>query len=134
MKLSTAIMLGRTVIKEIDAYSYCGCAIGMGLAALGYEYESVLHDSKKAMSDAEKEWPWLCQRYEGQMTSWCYSVPETYFDIISRGFFQVQEGIITLEQLVDWIASVEPPSASGDSGESSKSGVFSVLDPVTEQK
>lgn len=116
MKLSNAIMVGRTVIEYIDAHTFCGCAIGMGLAALGYKYTNIARgygyerarESKKAFDDAIREWPWLQRTTIDQPSWWHCRYGHLIYDVISEGFNYVSDGIITLESLVAWIQTVEP--------------------------
>lgn len=122
MRLSTAIILGRYVIEEIDAMNFCGCAIGMGLAALGHKYPT--KSTMAAREDAIIEWPWLEKVapivpnwFSGRMHNMYsheYGIPtEAAINIISEGFAHVHfYHTLSLEALADYIASIEPPEPS----------------------
>jgi hypothetical protein len=126
MKLSDAIMLGRILIEYPDTGSYCGCAIGMGLAALGYKYDTKTLLSRGAnlnevrsiiaLQDAVHEWPWLNRLCRGEEPSWYTGhYGRHIYDVISEGFLRLKtRQLISLETLVDWIRSVEPEESEND--------------------
>lgn len=104
MKLSSAILLGDTLrtrnggvfLEKDSAGSYCGCAIGGGLLAEGW--------SQWCADLCNFPWPWLNAKEP-------YVTRETrnpYECEISRQFIGVCNGGQTLEQLVDYVRSVEP--------------------------
>lgn len=109
MRLSEAILLGDT-LRRRDAWvflqllsdgTYCGCAIGGALLAVG--------DTREASSESfEIEpyiqcWPWLAEMCpEGN--SWVSKVGCNW----AHGFAAVCAGRLTIEQLADWVRSVEP--------------------------
>lgn len=89
MRLSEAINLGRSLIKHGNGSRTLsrgeGCACGMGLAAVG---ESI--GSKDTMA---KHWPW---------------VTGDIWWAISDKYNSVFGGTETLDQLIDWVRSIEP--------------------------
>lgn len=92
MKLSTAMMLGSTTCK-MKWGNIQTCAIGAALNALG---EPTKHRYERAI----ELWPWL-------------DAPSPHdtdhlMDIYTRFDTQVCRGRMTLEQLADYIKSVEP--------------------------
>ena len=96
MRLSDAIVLGSALIRFEPSCFYvprgnCGCIIGMGEAAMG------------AMSvlSYKKLWPWLSKPMPGKPL-------HSYAAEIGRRAYCVQEGTMTLEEVVDWVRSVEP--------------------------
>lgn len=108
MKLSTAMMLGSTTCK-MKPGKISSCAIGAALNALG---EPV----KGRYGRAEELWPWLSTEYFGVITA--------KFDT------EVCYGHMTLEQLVDYVRSVEP--SCGECNRFNCSCVKSEALPVTE--
>jgi hypothetical protein len=108
MLLSTAIALGRHLIDKPDGYSYCKCAIGMGLAAIGREFHQSGRDSSglSAKNYALQEWPWLKTREVPTIQRDGKTCPGV--QAITRAFFAVERGEYTLDQLIDWVKSIEP--------------------------
>jgi hypothetical protein len=118
MRLSDAIALGRTLIGKTDPSSYCGCALAMALMAIGKEpmvaaigddsFAEMAHDNW--FEAAMTEWPWLVT--EGlevpkYLPAYAYEHYNAEY-IISDLFWKVDEGEISLDQLIDWVRSVEP--------------------------
>lgn len=115
MKLSLAIATGRTVLTPYAGYFLArgqrGCALGMaGIAdglALVEEGPRVAIENYKAI---ETHWPWL--KTEGPKCPVCgNSSNHFYTDLIAHIFDAHVAGIKsewTLDQLIDWIRSVEP--------------------------
>jgi len=108
MRLSEAIALGRVLITKPDPGNYCGCAIAMALAAKGMQFE-FSHDAYDA---ATREWPWITEKlkhnYPLNFTYIQLPALQTYEAVISRAFSQVIFKNATMEQLIDWVRSVEP--------------------------
>jgi hypothetical protein len=95
MRLSEAIALGRVLIDKPQHNTFCKCAIGMGLAAIGHEFHIRGEEGiGSAYFAALDEWPWLFGDCEME---------------ISRRFVLVMKGDLTLEELIDFVRSVEPP-------------------------
>lgn len=90
MRLSDAIALGQHLIKRDPTTVLrdgCGCAIGMGLAAIG-------------KTDARADYivdhfPWVWKN--------------NAFVEISMMFSKVCQGLMTLDQLIDRVREMEPP-------------------------
>jgi hypothetical protein len=114
MLLSDAIALGQYLIEEPDASTFCRCAIGMGLAAIGQQFHVGSADmyTGHALARAEREWPWLktqlvWSRWVGK------EVPAEV--AISHAFYAVECGCgyYTLDELIEWVRSIEPPESTG---------------------
>lgn len=119
MRLSTAAALGRTLVK-FDPMSFLdekkdgqcvGCVIGMGLAAVGFR-------QLNSIKQLWEVWPWLKEPCQ-QTPSW-FSPSEVlgtdiYEHAISRGAHAVAMGRITLDTVIDYIRSVEPPESDKQS-------------------
>ena len=108
--LSDAIALGRVFINKPEPGHYRCCAIGMAVAAL----KGAQCWSSEAYGLAYKTWPWIAEhtqvpkiaiRHHKYFPHVTYDRVET---IISSIFYDVCAGRVTLEQLIDWIRSVEP--------------------------
>jgi hypothetical protein len=115
MKLSTAIALGRHLIQEPSGWTYRKCAIGMGLAAIGEHFHEMTfrrdwlkligYFVKTGPPDrAIQEWPWLENRVKTMDGKGYISA----LSAIGLAFFDVTGGLITLDQLIVWVASIEP--------------------------
>lgn len=115
MKISTAIALGRTMIKPLggtrrNTSGDSGCAIGMAESAIGYpaRFEAVWPSS------CLKRLPLPCgcsgNIMLGSMAIGLSSGRETLISAIVHLFnFHVMTAMDwTLDQLIDWVASVEP--------------------------
>lgn len=96
--------MGRMLIETPDSRKYNWCAIGMGLAATG----NTFHETGKCggLDQAKIQWPWL----EKEVVNPAFrgGEPEEAHHIISCVFIDIMEGRGTLDQLIDWVASVEP--------------------------
>jgi len=116
MRLSDAIALGRTLLTPyagVIEYNGKGCAIGMGLKACGKSAN--VHD---ALTDAGWGWtgnfniphpmPCGCTRYEVNIgMNHGGSLIAHLFD-----FHVFGKRDWTLDQLIDWVRSVEPAEAT----------------------
>jgi len=111
MRLSDAIAMGRVFIEKPEAMDYCRCAIGMAMASLE---GSQLPSHRQALKEAFEAWPFMVKfvpvpeklvRVSG---GWRNRKPQAIEYWISTLFFRVQEGKLTLEELCDWVRSVEP--------------------------
>jgi hypothetical protein len=104
MRLSEAILLGDS-LKKSDPFTWlskdgsCGCAIGGAMLAAGITAEEWA-DSAACMPCyfglAREMWPFLDEKVESE---------------ISRMYAQVAKGELALEQLCDYVRSVEPEEA-----------------------
>jgi hypothetical protein len=79
--------------------------------------------------DADTIWPWLAESAADKLhldylESW-------FWEIIARFDNDVMNGKMTLDQLIDWVRSVEPPKsiieAKGELDETNVSGVTEVV-------
>ena len=86
MRLSDAIALGRVLITKPDPLSFCGCAIGMGIAAVSGEPAKT---NVEAIEFALKEWPWLGDK--------CEATGLIYEFFISNKFAMVCNGGMSLD-------------------------------------
>lgn len=99
MLLSDAIATGRTLVVRCVAGGSTrqkaqpgdGCVLDMAALAVG----------KRLWTDAKEIWPWLSLQYEPESTTY-ESAIYGRFDV------DVQKGLLTLDQLIDWVRSVEP--------------------------
>jgi len=116
MRLSDAIALGCSVIEKTDPGSYCGCALAMALIAAGREPMKAEFGSglwgKFANDNWEQaawtEWPWILEEFD-EPDWWENRLGvNTGEQIISSMFFDVHDKSMSLEQLIDWVRSVEP--------------------------
>lgn len=105
MRLSDAIALGRVVIKPFRGRIFNspteGCALGMGLAGIGR------HGNGHSPAI---DWPWLHK--DAPLPCGCYCDDIDSFRVITHIFDDHIMGICsnrwTLDQLIDWVRSVEP--------------------------
>jgi hypothetical protein len=98
MRLSTAIMLGRTTIAELTVYKLDGCALGMAANAAGIERDYLSIGIR---------WPWL-----GDIIRCPFVGAQGYGMVIVAYVFDCHVMRLkewTMEQLCDWVRSVEPP-------------------------
>ena len=115
MRLSDAIALGRVLVEKPNHFNYCGCALGMGLSSTGnepcladVETDHGRSQASKLWFDAQlKEWPWLGD-FMLPPENLGYGWPMKVYAIISYLFTNSQHGEGTLDQLIDWVRSVEP--------------------------
>lgn len=115
MRLSDAMMLG-SVTCRMERYNWNSCALGCAGNAVGIpNWGNRGHGRHNLILQA---WPWLLEECPCEM---CIAVSadrkkrapwmahERYMDHITSAFdFQVSYGLMTLEQLIDWVRSVEP--------------------------
>ena len=128
MRLSDSIALGRTLLPRDKWYSgsFCSCALGMSLlAATAWEFPTVRNSDAgaDALKLQKKTWPWIMQEFETPEIA-----KDKFFplrdrlsaqDIISSAFSNVTNNIggVTLDQLINWVRSVEPKEDAADSEE-----------------
>jgi hypothetical protein len=124
VKLSEAIQLGRTVIRPVsgiqDDGRGGGCAIGMGLKANGVQPsrrpvvdgDFTSPEEKETFEAAIGAWPWLGATISIPCSYPCIlsGHPASYANAIAHIFGSHVFGKAdwTLNQLVEWIQSVEP--------------------------
>lgn len=101
MLLSTAIDLGTLIPGPRCAINYCHCALGYAMRAAGKEPKT-----ESALQSIIAEWPWLSRQ-----SHFCREVEYSAEQVISIMFSDVQRGEGTMQSLVDWVRSVEPPDA-----------------------
>lgn len=109
MRLSEAIALGRVLLTPIPGNYFSGdnsgCALGMGLAGVGCKSR----DTAVIEKDLDKHWSWMNNRIPS-LPCGCVS---TNFDIATNIVHLFDEHVCgnkdwTLDQLIDWVRSVEP--------------------------
>jgi hypothetical protein len=126
MKLSDSIVMGSTVIGETDSHTYCGCALAMGLIAVGGQPCERVMASDKLCDDyadasieweraALEQWPWLGDTFTVPPQAIghryiCYSIGgrACAIFIISALFSRVEAGLISLDCLIEWVRANEP--------------------------
>ena len=107
MRLSDAIALGRTLVKPMAGKPLSkdndyGCTIGMALRAVGRAYNCSQSD--------EQNWNWW-PVYQQFLEEWPWTLSHPVInmsDIFRRFDREVMQGTMTLDQLIDWVRSVEP--------------------------
>lgn len=98
MKLSEAINLGAVTVK-MDACNMNSCAFGAALNAVGVPQEEI---PCKRYTPLIENWPWLGVGYRSARLN------DLAVTIYSMFDSEVCKGKKTLEQLVDYVASIEP--------------------------
>lgn len=109
MKLSEAIFLGSTTMQCRGGggrgVATAGCALEMALSAVGR--------SDLPWTSTDSVWPWLQQPAQSNCHCIDLVAVNTYFEVVWHLFdTHVIDGAwpaMTLEQLCDWVRSVEPP-------------------------
>lgn len=100
MRLSEAILLGRVTVTPRSG-QLASCALGMAANARGIDadYQKI-----------NREWPWLAKRLV--LPCECFCAGEGMLQIAhlfdSHVMSPYAKPTLTLEQLVDWVRSVEP--------------------------
>lgn len=102
MRLSEAMMLGG-IANTIDCDCWDGCLLGVSVKALGA-------NQNKFNREAQTRWPWIEDKFAEPkiMADWYGDGHETASVILSNLAVMVVAGRVTLEQVVDWVRSVEP--------------------------
>ena len=109
MRLSDAIGLGRTIVKAkshtvLTKDNSQGCAVGMALVAVGKKYNCDNDwDVNPLYKQFDDEWPWTKNRIT--MDGDCIIFVVALFRQFDN---KVMTGHWTLDQLIDWVRSVEP--------------------------
>lgn len=110
MKLSDAIFMGRHLVKPIGG-SDCerdggGCALTMAMLSVGGT--SCLPNS--LWVDVDRYWTWLGNKAKSDKCSFCGRDIFSEFKFVIAHIFDrhVMGGEMTLEQLVDYVRSIEP--------------------------
>jgi len=112
MRLSDAIATGRVIVmpaRQMYGNGVRGCALGMAAKAAGLSFTVPGHPISELIS---KEWPWMAMprylppcdcRPDRRPDSDAHSLITHIFDAHVYHF-----GDWTLDQLIDWVRSVEP--------------------------
>jgi hypothetical protein len=100
MQLSDSVILGDSLRSRLDTRYLsthsgvkCGCALGGALLANGYT------ESSASLPEIQAEWPWLTSE---QIAT------------ISVKFMDVCSGWTTIEQLAEYIKTIEPREENRD--------------------
>lgn len=110
MRLSDAIALGRTLITPRGGSlgnGVSGCALGMGLMAKG-----IVAKDEKLLTEPEMNWPWITKYMEFPCA--CSSkgmklrAVDTIVHIFDSHITSDHCTDWTLDNLIDWVRSVEP--------------------------
>ena len=99
LKLSEAIQLGTFLEPAGSALSFKGCAIGLGMAAVG------VPKRQRTANKAKELWPWL-----GAVSrkSFLGLTKIDYMRDIGDWYFNVRLGRMTMTELVSRIRTIEP--------------------------
>jgi hypothetical protein len=101
MKLSDAILLGSTMHK-LDPACWDGCLLGVSVRAVGAT-------SNFFNDEAQRRWPWMVGKKVAMPDFSRYPhISLEFTQVISWLDVEVNDGKVTLEQVVDWVRSVEP--------------------------
>jgi hypothetical protein len=98
LKLSEAIELGSFLERPGSALSYKGCAIGLGMAAMGVPRK------ERTATKAKELWPWLDHMSRTSLLG----LKIDYIRDISDWYFNVRLGRMTMAQLANRIRVIEP--------------------------
>jgi len=138
MRLSEAINLGSSVLKPIGAHIE-GCAMGMALMAV--DGKIVAKESAEAI---RKHWEWATEMF---LPSPCECPSERTVRPVSSVVMHLFDAHVmqgsgyeacirrepwskwTLEQLVDWVRSVEPPELE-EVADGGRAETISATNPV----
>ncbi len=139
MRLSEAILLGSSIVQpnpgvllgEWDGIVF-GCALGMACKA-----ENLTVSNPKKLDPVTEHWPWTLAQISQRDRDFCECIaPEMrinsaqfiahVFDCHLATTYFPLEPAWTLEQLVDWVRSVEPaePEAENFEIEARETGVI----------
>lgn len=126
MRLSDAIATGQFLMDSWNGQTFCGCAIAAGVRGAGkVPCEAILGRpitddetsnwhiaSNKWLRVAETEWPWITEIDSHTQTH--------RYMVVSNWFFSVQDGEMTLDELIDRVRAIEPaeqvPATEGERG------------------
>lgn len=108
MRLSDAIAMGRVLVSELKAGSMDGCVLGMAAKAIGTPTSGNMGD---CFSKLERQWPWL----RNEVPEGVVSTAGNWTGAIWYRFdIEVMiERTLTLDQLIDWVRTIEPPETVG---------------------
>lgn len=122
MRLSTAIAMGRVLPEDWHGRSFNACALGMAQAAIGIPRESF---QRLYANGATEVWPWIIEER--------FSHPHSHHHdakmIISDLYYRVLRSAMTLDQLIDWVRSVEPPELE-EVADGGRAETISATNPV----
>lgn len=116
MRLSDAIALGRTLIGSVKGRLFekhgdgnlFGCALGMGVAAVGRQEQAMERDQHEEVLSI---WPWLEISDLVPKCDCSEKMPHyrvNGFGLIAHMFDHHVGVDMTMEQLIDYVRSVEP--------------------------
>jgi len=101
LKLSEAIQLGRCLEPPGSPLSFKGCAIGLGMGAVGVPRKT------RTANKARELWPWLGQV---SRTTWFGLSTATHMQDVGDWYFNVRLGRMTMYELVRRVRAIEPPA------------------------
>ena len=104
LNLSEAIELGKCLERPGSPLSFRGCAIGLGMAAVGVPKKT------RTAEKAKELWPWIGQ-VSGR-TLFGLSTT-TYMQQIGDWYFNVRIGRMTMAELVQRVRAIEPCAENG---------------------
>lgn len=104
LRLSDAIALGRMTVDVWEATNLDGCALGMAANAVGID---------RKYENLKRVWPWLRNPLD-KCPAGCFMCSFKSSSLAVGHIFDTHicgglEPKWTLDQLIDWIRSVEPP-------------------------
>lgn len=101
MRLSDAMAMGRVTIENLESGQLRGCVLGMACNAVGIKL--INRQPLHAYADIYERWPWLYNRL-----IWRGAEDEAMGHIYTAFDREVMTGLMTLDELIDWVHSVEP--------------------------
>jgi hypothetical protein len=105
MRLSDAIATGRVLIKDLKPATLKGCVIGM--ACMGVGTEALLKAVQiESYYEIYHYWPWLRNATLSPVDDGVHDGMEVIYSIFD--FHVMRKGDWTLDQLIDWVRSIEP--------------------------
>lgn len=106
MRLSDAIALGRVLMPKMKRGTLEGCALGMGLLAVGRStFSECAYDGENYVGLLQ-EWPWLSAELSSMDDRYKTTMP-----FFLGGMFDedvMNNKSMTLDQFIDYVRSIEP--------------------------
>lgn len=105
MRLSDAIATGRCLVTDMKNNDLSKCALGMACLASGIPLFIGNVSNYAAVMDA---WPWLSNVQKCPACKLEIGGTQVIWHLFDVHVIFKQDGILTLDQLIDWVRSVEP--------------------------